>query len=43
MRLYASKIPAIVDSVLHTLVDSGDIEVSNRVEFQTDIESVLRE
>jgi uncharacterized protein len=43
MRLFASKIPAIVDSVLHTLVDSGDIEVSNRVEFQTDIESVLRE
>jgi hypothetical protein len=43
MRLYASKIPAIVDSVLHTLVDSGDIETSNRVEFQTDIESVLRE
>jgi hypothetical protein len=43
MRLFASKIPAIVDSVLHTLVDSGDIETSNRVEFQTDIESVLRE
>lgn len=43
MRLYASKIPAIVDSVLHALVDSGDIETSNRVEFQTDIESVLRE
>ena len=26
MRLYASKIPAIVDSIFHALVDSGDIE-----------------
>lgn len=43
MRLYASKIPAIVDSVLRTLVDSGDIETTNRAEFQSDVESVLKE
>ena len=43
MRLYASKIPAIVDSVLRTLVDTGDLETSNREEFQNDVESVLRE
>ncbi len=43
MRLYASKIPAIVDSVLRTLVDSGDLETSNREEFQNDVESVLKE
>lgn len=43
MRLYASKIPAIVDSVLQALVHSGDLETSNREEFKNDIESVLRE
>jgi hypothetical protein len=43
MRLYASKIPGIVDSVVHALVDSGDLETDNREEFQNDIESVLRE
>lgn len=43
MRLYASKIPAVVDSVIRILVDSGDLETSNREEFQNDVESVLRE
>ncbi|PRP98808.1 hypothetical protein ENSA5_29640 [Enhygromyxa salina] len=43
MRLYASKIPAIVDSVTTALVDSGDVETDNREEFQNDVESVLRE
>ncbi len=43
MRLYASKIPTIVDSVIRALVDSGDIEVGNRSEFEHDIESVLKE
>lgn len=43
MRLYASKIPAIVDSVLSALVDSGDLETTNREEFRNDVESVLRE
>ena len=43
MRLYASKIPAIVDSVFQTLVQSGDLETTNRDEFRNDVESVLRE
>ncbi|NVB41902.1 DUF507 family protein [Pseudenhygromyxa sp. WMMC2535] len=43
MRLYASKIPAIVDSVIRALVDSGDLETSNKEEFSSDVESVLRE
>jgi uncharacterized protein len=43
MRLYPSKIPAIVDSVLRTLVDSGDLETSNRAEFENDVESILKE
>ena len=43
MRLYASKIPAILDSILNALVETGDIETSNREEFQNDVESILRE
>jgi hypothetical protein len=43
MRLYASKIPAVVDSVIRALVDSGDLETGNREEFANDVESVLRE
>lgn len=43
MRLYASKIPAIVDSVFRALLDSGDLETSNREEFGNDVESVLKE
>jgi uncharacterized protein len=43
MRLYASKIPAILDSILQALVEPGDIETSNREEFQNDVESILRE
>ncbi|EDM74329.1 hypothetical protein PPSIR1_11898 [Plesiocystis pacifica SIR-1] len=43
MRLYASKIPAIVDSVNRTLVDTGELETSNKEEFRNDVESVLRE
>ena len=43
MRLYASKIPAIVESVIRALVESGDLETSNRAEFENDVESVLRE
>lgn len=43
MRLYASKIPHIVDVVTRKLVDPGDIEVNNREEFKRDVESILRE
>jgi len=43
MRLYAGKIPHIMDAVSKALVDPGHIETSNREEFKRDIESVLRE
>lgn len=43
MRLYASKIPAIVDSIIRALVETGDLETSDRDEFKNDVESVLRE
>ena len=43
MRLYASKIPAIVDGLVRTLVHSGDLEVGNLDEFKADIESILKE
>jgi hypothetical protein len=43
MRLYATKIPAIVDSVIRSLVETGDIETSNRAEFENDVESILKE
>ena len=43
MRLYASKIPTIVEAVQRQLVDTGDLEVNNRDEFKQDVESILRE
>ena len=43
MRLYASKIPAIVDAIVRALVQSGDLEVGNLNEFQADVESILKE
>jgi hypothetical protein len=43
MRLYASKIPHITESVTRALVDPGDIEINDRNEFKRDIESILRE
>ncbi|MBK6917020.1 MAG: DUF507 family protein [Deltaproteobacteria bacterium] len=43
MRLFASKIPHITDVVTRTLVEAGDLEISNREEFKRDIESILKE
>ncbi|MBX7082777.1 MAG: DUF507 family protein [Nannocystaceae bacterium] len=43
MRLFASKIPHITDVVTKTLVDAGDLEISNRDEFKRDIEAILKE
>lgn len=43
MRLYASKIPTIVDAIFRTLVEGGDLEVSDRNEFKADLESILKE
>lgn len=43
MRLYSSKISTIVEAVNKTLVDAGDLEVSDREEFKRDVESILKE
>lgn len=43
MRLFPAKITTIVEAVNKTLVDSGDLEVSDRDEFKRDVESILKE
>ena len=43
MRLYASKIPHIVETLTRSLVEPGHIEISERDEFKRDVESILRE
>jgi hypothetical protein len=43
MRLYASKIPTIVEAIVRTIVEGGDIEVSDKNEFKQDCEAILRE
>jgi hypothetical protein len=43
MRLYATKIPIITEAIVRTLVDAGDIEVSDVTEFKQDVESILKE
>ncbi|MGB1275328.1 MAG: DUF507 family protein [Nannocystaceae bacterium] len=43
MRLYVSKISTIVEAIVRSLVDSGDLEVSDRAEFKVDVESILKE
>ena len=43
MRLYPNKSATIVDAIQRALVDTGDIEVSDREEFKTDVTSVLKE
>lgn len=43
MRLYPAKITTIVEAVNKSLVDSGDLEVSDRDEFKRDVESILKE
>ena len=43
MRLFSSKIPHITEVMARTLIDAGDLEVSNREEFKRDVESILKE
>jgi len=43
MRLYPTKISTIVEAVNKTLVEGGDLEVSDRDEFKRDVESILKE
>jgi uncharacterized protein len=43
MRLYPTKITPIAEAVHKALVESGDLEVSDRDEFKRDVESILKE
>jgi len=43
MRLYASKIPHITDTLCKALVQPEVLEINDREEFKRDVESILRE
>jgi hypothetical protein len=43
MRLYSGKIPGIGSEIVKTLVEAGDIEVSDRTEAEMDVQAVLKE
>jgi uncharacterized protein len=43
MRLYPGRVPAVAADIVRTLVDAGDIEVSNKKEAELDVASVLNE
>lgn len=43
MRLYSGKVPTISAELIRTLVEAGDIEVSNAPEAELDVASVLKE
>jgi hypothetical protein len=43
MRLYSGKIPAVGSEIVKSLVEAGDIEVSDRGEAEMDVQAVLKE
>ncbi len=43
MRLYSGKIPLVGTEIVKTLVDSGDIAVTDRTEAEMDVQAVLKE
>ncbi len=43
MRLYTAKVPVISGELVRSLVDAGDIEVSNGSEVELDVGAVLKE
>jgi hypothetical protein len=43
MRLYSAKVPVISGELVRSLVDAGDIEVSNAPETELDVGAVLKE
>ena len=43
MRLYSGKIPAVGAEIVKTLLDAGDIEVTDRGEAEMDVQAVLKE
>jgi hypothetical protein len=43
MRLYSGKIPTVGSDIVKSLVEAGDIEVSDRAEAEMDVQAVLKE
>src|ERR1022692_5179371 len=43
MRLYSGKIPLVGTEIVKSLVDAGDIEVTDRGEAEMDVQAVLKE
>src|SRR3954471_4867534 len=43
MRLYAGKIPVIGSELVKTMLDAGDIAVSDKTEAELDVQAVLKE
>lgn len=43
MRLYSGKIPVIGSEMVKTLVDAGDISVTDKSEAELDVQAVLKE
>lgn len=43
MRLYAGKIPVIGTELVKTMLDAGDIAVSDKAEAELDVQAVLKE
>ncbi len=43
MKLYTSKIPTIAEELIRSLVEAGDIEVTDVPEAQLDVEAILKE
>src|SRR5947207_3299653 len=43
MRLYSGKIPLVGTEIVKTLMDAGDIEVTDRAEAEMDVQAVLKE
>ena len=43
MRLYSGKVPTVGSEIVKSLVEAGDIEVSDRTEAEMDVQAVLKE
>jgi hypothetical protein len=43
MRLYSGKIPTVGTEIVKTLIEAGDIEVTDRAEAEMDVQAVLKE
>ena len=43
MRLYSGKIPAVGTEMVKSLIETGDIEVTDKAEAEMDVQAVLKE